>query len=130
MGRVSRQDLKTILLCGIHLAKLDDNFHFMEKKFLRRFSEAINLTEGEREDLLAMGGSLAENVGLLTSDDARELLLKTLCAVSYVDGNASDEEYVFIEKVRDSLALGFEIKPREEWSAYEEAVFTAIEQPD
>lgn len=128
MSSISRQDLKTILLCGIHLAKLDDDFHFMEKKILRRFSDAMNLAEGERDELLAMGGSLAENLELLTSDEAKELLMKTLCAVSYVDGNASADERVFIEKVRDSTFKAFVLPPNEEWEKLEEEVFTILEE--
>ena len=54
MSDVTRQDLKTILLCAIHLAKVDNEFHLMEKKILRRFSEAMGLQESEREELVAM----------------------------------------------------------------------------
>lgn len=130
MGRVSRQDLKTILLCGIHLAKLDGDFHFLEKKFLRRFSEAINLADGERDELLTMAGSLADNLGMLTTEYAKELLVMTLCAVSHVDGNSSDDELVFIDKVRETMKITFEVPPKEEWGTYEEAVFDVIEQHD
>ncbi len=130
MSKISRQDLKTILLCGIHLAKLDDNFHFEEKKFLRRFSESMNLADGEREELLSMGGSLAENLGLLTSDYARELLMKTLCAVSFVDGDTSEDEQEFIERVRVSVYQDFELAPKEEWGALEDEVFTILNQAD
>ena len=52
MSNISRQDLKTILLCAVHLAKVDNEFHMMERKILRRISEAIGLKFDEREDLV------------------------------------------------------------------------------
>lgn len=130
MSRLSRQDLKTILLCGIHLAKVDSDFSLQEKKLLRRFSEAMNLADGERAELLAMGGSIAENLEQLTSDYARELLLKTLCAVSFVDGVTDAEEIAFIEKVRGAVAADFPLPPPEEWSGFEEEVFSIVESHD
>ena len=127
MSDVTRQDLKTILLCAIHLAKVDNEFHLMEKKILRRFSEAMGLQESEREELVAMGGSLAEDLDSLSSKEARELLLKTLCAVSYVDGHTTPEEVEFIQKAQVRLGIDYPILPKGEWGIYEDEVFRDLE---
>lgn len=127
MDDISRQDLKTILVFAIHLAKVDSNFHMMEKKILKRFSDSMNLQDDEREELVAMGGSLAEDADALSSNSAKELLLKTLCAVSFVDGNTSPEEVDFIQKVQAKLGIDYPLPAKEEWGAYEEEVFAIIE---
>lgn len=128
MSNVTRQDLKTILLCAIHLAKVDNEFHLMEKKILRRFSEAMGLQLDEREELVAMSGSLAEDLDSLSSNDAKELLLKTLCAVSYVDGRTSPEEIEFIQKALVRLGIDYPIPPKEDWGIYEDEVFRELEE--
>ena len=74
-----------------------------------------------------MGGSLAGDVDTLSSTDAMELLIKTLCAVSYVDGKTTPDEIEFIEKVLVRTGIDFPIPPKEEWSIYEPQVFEAIE---
>ena len=126
MSDVTRQDLKAILLCAIHLAKVDHDFSLVEKKMLRRFADIIGLEEAEREELVAMGGSLASDVDALSSTDAMELLIKTLCAVSFVDGTTSPEEIEFIEKVLVRTKIDFPVPPKEDWDIYEEEVFTSL----
>ena len=128
MGAVTRDDLKIILKFGVHLARVDGNFHMEEKKVLRKFSEAINLTEEEREELMGGDSSLNHGLGDLSSDTARELLLKALCTVSYVDGFTSDNEVAFIEKVLGKLESGSFLLPKEEWGSYETELFDAISQ--
>lgn len=123
MSDVTRQDLKTILLCSIHLAKVDNDFSLLEKKLLRRFADTIGLEKEEREELVAMGGSLAGDVDSLSSTDAMVLLLKTLCAVSFVDGTTGPEEIEFIEKVLVRTGVDFPLPPKEQWEIYEGEVF-------
>ena len=52
MSSVTRNDLKTILLFGIHIAKIDGDFAVWEKKVLARFAEAMRLTEEEKHAVL------------------------------------------------------------------------------
>ena len=127
MSDISRQDLKTILVFAIHLAKVDSKFHMMEKKILKRFSDSMDLQDDEREELVAMGGSLAGDADALSSSNAKELLLKTLCAVSFVDGNTSPEEVDFIQKVQTKLGIDYPLPVKEEWGVYEEEVFSVLE---
>ena len=77
-----------------------------------------------------MGGSISENLHLLTSDYAKELLVKTLCAVSFVDGDTGPEEIAFINKVKENVAADFPLPPAKEWGGFEEEVFSIVEQHD
>jgi len=124
---ISRDELRTILKFGIHLAKVDNEFHLQEKEMLRRYMEAIHLTEDERREILREDKSLLENLGHLTNEAARELLMKLLCSVSYVDGECSEEEVAFIEKVLSKLEDSIFLLPKEEWGKYENEVFQTIE---
>lgn len=126
MNNVTRQDLKAILLCALHLAKVDNDFSLLEKKMIRRFADTIGLQESEREELVTMGGSLASDVDALSSTDAMELLIKTLCAVSFVDGTTSPEEIEFIQKVLVRTRIDFPIPPKESWDMYADEVFTSL----
>ena len=123
---ISRQDLKTILVFAIHLAKVDSEFTLQEKKVLKRYSEAIGLQEEEREELVGLGGSLSEDAAALSSDDAKELLLKTLCAVSFVDGNTSSDEVEFIQKVQLKLGIDYPLPVKADWGGFEEEVFATL----
>lgn len=128
MSDISKEDLKTILLFGIHLARVDDDFHLMEKKVLRRLSEAIGLSEDERKALLEQEVSLGNGLDHLSTDQARETLAKFLCVVSYVDGETSAEEVEFIEKVLSKIGGdSIFLLPKEEWGTYEAEVFGKVE---
>lgn len=127
MSEVSREDLKTILLFCCHLARLDKNFHPFEKKILQRYAEAINLLDDERSALLEHEFSLVKNMAHLTGEDAKKLLIKTLCLVAAVDGYAHPGEISFIEKVRINSGVGFSPLPEGEWASYEEEVFKELE---
>ena len=107
MGSITRQDLKTILLFGVHIAKIDDDFAPFEKKILKRFSDEMGLTEEERIDLIVQEVSLGKGLMSLSSDSAKHLLVKTLCAVSFVDGAADKTELDFIEKVINTIGGAF-----------------------
>ena len=63
----------------------------------------------------------------LESKEARELLVKCLCLVSYADGTLDDEEVAFIEKVLRSVDQTIFILPKEEWGNYESEVFAAVD---
>lgn len=126
MGDITREDLKTILKFGVHLAKLDSSFHVEEKKVLRRFSESIGLSDGDREELMGSEAGLSMGLTDLSSDKARELLVKTLCAIAFVDGHTSPNEVEFVEKVLSRMGGTVFLHPKEEWGTYVEEVFSII----
>ena len=127
MSAVSREDFKWILLFCVHLAKVDHDFSFPEKKLLSRFAEALKLGETERAELLAGEFSLVEGLKELVSKEARELLVKCLCLVAYADGIHDPGEVAFIEKVMQSINQTIFILPKNEWGNYESEVFSAVE---
>ena len=126
MSAVSREDFKRILLFCVHLAKVDRDFSFPEKKLLSRFAEALKLEQAERAELLQGEFSLVEGLKNLVSKEARELLVKCLCLVSYADGTLDNEEVALIEKVMRSVDQTIFILPKEEWGNYESEVFSAV----
>jgi len=128
MGEITREDLKTILKFGIHLAKLDSSFHIEEKKVLRRFSESIGLTEEERDDLINGQAGLTVGLNDLSGLKSRELLLKTLCAIASVDGHTSPEEVEFVEKVLGKMESSTFLLPKEEWAGYVDEIFSIISE--
>jgi len=127
MATISRDELMTILMFGVHIAKLDRNFDVWERKILSRFAAAMHLSEKERGALAHQRTSLIKGLQSLESDDARNLLVKLLCAVAHVDGMASETELEFIEKVVVKLKGQVFILPREEWGRYEKEVFTTLD---
>ena len=127
MSTVSREDFKRILLFCVHLAKIDKDFSFPEKKLLSRFAEALKLGEAERTELLGGEFSLVEGLKNLKTEMGRELLVKCLCLVSYADGTLDPEEVAFIEKVMQAINQTIFILPKNEWGNYESEVFSAVE---
>ncbi len=126
MSAVSREDFKWILLFCVHLAKVDQDFSFPEKKLLSRFAETLELGEAERAELLEVEFRLVEGLKKLVSKEARELLVKCLCLVSYADGTLDDEEVALIEKVMRSIDPTIFLLPKNEWGNYESEVFAAV----
>ena len=128
MPDITREDLKVILLFGIHIAKIDDDFAVWERQILSRFADAMGLTEEEKLELGKQQVSLASGLQKLSSKDAKSLLLKTLCAVSHSDGEAHDAEIDFISKVFLKLGDQMFMLPRSEWGVYESEVFSVLEE--
>ncbi len=127
MAAISRMDLKTIIRFGIHLARIDNDFADFEKKILKRFADTMGLTQAEREQLLKGEASLATGLKGMSSSDAKNLLIKTLCAIAHSDGTANKEELEFIQKVITKFSDSVFVYPREEWGMYEEEVIKILE---
>ena len=123
MGKLSRQELKVILLFGIHIARIDGEIAPFERKMLARFADAMKLTQEERGSLLTHKFSLLDGLRQLQNTDAKQLLLKTLCAIAHCDGDTADVEVDFINKVTEKMGTAVFILPRAEWGRYEEEVF-------
>ncbi|HKJ00115.1 MAG TPA: hypothetical protein VKB51_16680 [bacterium] len=128
MSSLSRQDLKTILQFGIHIAKIDGDFAVWEKQVLARFADAMKLTEDERAEMVRQNLSLSRGLGSLTSHDAQQLLLKTLCAVAHSDGVPHETELDFIQKVLQRLGGQIFILSKDEWGTYEKEVLETINE--
>lgn len=128
MSVISREDLRTILMFGVHIGKVDDTFDVWEKQILKRFADAINLSQEERGDIAEQEISLRHGLDSLSSAEARNLLIKTLCAVSYADGNTHPRELEFIEKVITRAGATVMVLPREEWGLYEKEIFDDLQQ--
>ena len=128
MSELNRNDLKTILLFGIHLAKIDGDFAVWEKKILARFSDAMKLTENEKSEMVHQEISLSQGLRRLSGQGAKSLLVKTLCAVSHSDGDAHPNEIDFIHKVVEKLEAQVFILSQGEWGTYEEEVIAELNE--
>jgi len=126
MNNITRQDLLIVLRFGIHLAKLEDSFVPLERKLLKRIADAIKISPLEQEELMKGDASLSAGLQNLSSSDAKNLLVKTLCAVAYSDGKAHPGEINFIEKVISKFSDSIFIYPREEWGMYEDEVIHTL----
>jgi tellurite resistance protein len=126
MAAITRQDLKTILLFATHVAKVDNEFVTQEKELLHKMADAIKLTQDERTALLTQEASLNTGLNQLSSKEAQQLLVKTLCAVSNSDGRAVKSEIEFIQKVIEHFGDAVFVLPREEWGTYEVEVMKVL----
>ena len=127
MSELTREDCIIILQFGIHIAKIDGDFDVWEKKVLKRFADAMGLTEQEKTEMLNKTISLAHGLEKLSSIEARSLLLKTLCAVSDSDGEAHETEIEFINKVIEKLGSQVFVLPRSEWKVYQDEVISTLQ---
>ena len=128
MSSLTRDDLKTILQFGIHIAKIDGDFAVWEKKVLARFAEAMRLTEQEKHAMVHQAVSLARSINSLSGQDARQLLVKTLCAVAASDGVPHEQEMEFITKVMQRIGGQLFILGKDEWGTYEKEVLESISE--
>ncbi|MDH5753451.1 MAG: TerB family tellurite resistance protein [Deltaproteobacteria bacterium] len=126
MSELTSNDLKIILLFGIHIARIDGNMDPFEREMLSRFADAMKFSAKDKEELLTRKFSLAEGLRSLSSPDARALLLKTLCSIAYCDGDTHETEVDFISKVVEKMGHAAFILPKAEWGSYEEEVFQTI----
>lgn len=124
---VTQDELKTILSFGVHLAKLDGDFNVWERKLLAHFADAMQLSEADKQQLMSEKFSLGSGLRRLGSDEAQVFLVKTLCAVAFVDGDTSPVEVEFIERVVSQLSAQVFLLGRAEWGKYVEEVNAQIE---
>lgn len=127
MAAISRDELKTIIRFAVHIARIDGSVDAFEKKVLRRIADTMGLTPQDRTALLQGEASLASGLKSLHSSDAKNLLVKTLCAIAHADGTANKNELEFIQKVVAKFSDSVFVYPREEWGQYEDEVVRIIE---
>jgi uncharacterized tellurite resistance protein B-like protein len=128
MADISHEDIKIILLFALHVAKVDKEFAGMEKRILRRFVELAGISEEERMEMMHADKSLAHGLEHLSSGAARELLVKSLCAVAHSDGVMHETEREFINRVNSQLGEPISLPPFEEWEAYEHEVLALLNE--
>ena len=122
MSLINREDLIIIFMFGLHLAKIDKNFHKLEKRLLKSYQDQLKLTEEEAKELFTDRKSLEESSERLSSNRAKLLLIKTVCAVSHSDGVEHELEVEFINRINFRLGEVLELPPWEEWGKYENEV--------
>lgn len=127
MAAISRDDLRTIIRFGIHIARIDGNFDAFEKKVLRRFADTMGLSAADRDELLKGEASLATGLKSLHTKDSKNLLVKTLCAIAHADGTANKDELDFIQRVISKLGESVFVDAREEWGRYEDEVVKILQ---
>ncbi|MDH5753147.1 MAG: hypothetical protein OEZ59_12120, partial [Deltaproteobacteria bacterium] len=96
MGEITREDLKIILAFALHVAKVDHEFANMEKVIIKRFVEVSHIEQEELAQLASTRISLADCLGRMSGDEAKSLLVQTMCAVAHCDGVTKDVESEFI----------------------------------
>lgn len=126
MATINRQDLKIIFMFGLHAAKIDKNFHQLEKELLKKYSDELKLTDGEMADLVHDRQSLENLLEQLSGDRAKILLMKTICAVSHSDGVKHEAEQGFIARINARVNEVLDLPPWEQWGKYEQEVLETL----
>ena len=126
MSKLKREQLMVILAFGLHISRVDNHFDSWEKRVLQRFADTIRLTVEEKSRLLRAQFSLKAGIEKLKDHRSRMLLLMTLCVVACSDGDPSESELNFIERVVRLIGGKVTIRPRHEWPSYEEELFSEL----
>ena len=119
---VTMSDLRNILMVGIHLAKVDKDFHWEEVRILNKINDIIQLTSEEKQELLYEGFNVMKGLDALVNAKARRLLVKFLCAIAHSDQALHGLEVEFINKVNAQFDNLVTMKPVDAWREYEEEV--------
>lgn len=127
MDTISRDDLKILLKFALHMAKVDKDLAPLERKILKRYVDLIGLTDEERKALIGSEQSLSQGLASIESQEAKVLLVKTLCAVAHSDGVMHEAEGAFIQKVNGQLGGAVELLPFEDWEVYEKEVLKQLD---
>ena len=128
MGSISREDLRIILAFALHTAKVDNEFAQSEKVVIKHYLDLIHLSEAERKDLASQQLSLSEALGHLSSQAAKELLVKTICAVAHSDGVMRESETEFVRRVNHQLHTAMTLLPQDRWGEYESEIVKILGQ--
>ena len=126
MNQISKRDFEIILTFALHVAKVDMEFDIYERKILRHLVEVMGLTDEMKHHELSGQTFLNEELEEISSQEARVLLVMTMCAVAFANGTIHETEAEFINKVNARLGHPVELKPWEQWSAYEPEVISRL----
>lgn len=116
----------SILLAAVHMAKVDRQFVVEEHKLLAQLMSDMGLTEEERRGLLTEEAPLSEVVARLSSEEADQLLVKTMCAVASADGMVAESEKGFLNRVHNSATPCLDLPPEEDWRDFLDEVRAAF----
>ena len=116
---VTREDLLTILCIGVHVAKVDDRFHELEKMLLGQLAGLMELTDEEKSRLKNRRATLSELIDHISSNEAIILMIKTVCVIANSDGNVIDVEQNFLEKMLENVDADFCIQQSDQWGSYD-----------
>ena len=119
---VTRPDLRNILLIGIHLSEVDNDFSWEEARILSKINDILQLTSEEKQELLHEGYNVMKGLDTLVTAKARRLLLNFLCAIAHSDQVIQGSEVEFIHRVNARFGNLVTIKPLDAWQEYEEEV--------
>lgn len=118
MSSISQEELYGILELAAHMARLDREIAVFEVEILDRLAGVAGLSEVGRQELGGAGYSPEESLAKVTSPEAREFLVKTLCAIAYSDGRMHQVEVDFVESVNGRFGNPISLVPWEEWESY------------
>lgn len=126
MTNISRDDLLLILRYSLHLAKADDDVSSLEKNLIRLMVQKLDLSPEERRALSTTPLDPDKDHENLSDEEAKRLLIRTLCAISHSDGILHYSENQFINETNKQLGHPEELRPWEEWMRYEEEVIQTL----
>lgn len=124
---ITRNDLKIILMFGLHMAMPGSDFSLPEKQLLGRFFKKLRLSKSEKKEVTRQQISLVEYLGELSSEAATEQLVEFLCAVARVDGKLDEAKISFIEKVISQLKRKKPLLSLEEWGEYDKRAAVLVD---
>ena len=129
MANLTQRDIEIILTFALHVAKVDHDFDIYERKILRHLVEVMGVTREMQNELLKGETFLNDELGNLSTQEAQELLVKTMCAVAFANGDIHQAEAEFITKVNGRLGKPVSLLPWEAWSTYEPEVMALLTGP-
>ena len=125
---MTADELRTILGMALRLARADKNVAELEQEILDGFSSALGLSDDERAAIADENIQPADAVARLSNGEAREFLMKSLCAVAFADGLRHDSEIELIAQTHELVGGSVSLKPWEEWESYVEEVIDTLLQ--
>ncbi len=103
---ISEQEAVASLHILVAVAQADGTIHDDEKDALAAALAGIEVLEGvDIESFLSEKVDLAQEVGLLTSGEAREETFRSAFSLAHADGSCSSEEEALLARLKSMLAI-------------------------
>ena len=103
-------------------------FRSYEKKILNHLVKLVGISRDVNASQPDVPSSLNEELTELSSDVAKSVLIKTMCAVADANGILHEAEIAFINKVNTRLEHPIILLPREKWRCYEPEVLDFLRE--
>ena len=123
---MNRADLETIFIAAFGVARADRRVVDKEKELLDMFARVLNVDETRIAALLDHEIGLEEAAKHMSTPQAQEFLIKSMCAVAFADGQQKFEEVSLIGNVNGALPDPLELLPWNQWEQYVEEVTTTL----